>query len=115
MDQKEFERLAGLYKTSKNKIKELTESKLEIEEQLKNYMEEKELNKVQFSNCSISFNKFEKATPVSNSLTLETCYNKLLENKKTIDIADEILDSVREELDKNKKISIIRTLRLKED
>ena len=113
--EQEIEKMASLYKKIKTEIKELTENKLELEEKVKDFMEKKKLTKIQFSNCSLIFNTYEKLSSVSNSLTLETCYNKILENEYVSKYADEILDSVREELDKNKKTTIVRTLRIKDD
>jgi len=113
-NKEEFKTLLSKYIELNKSIKENTALKKELEESLKDILENNETKRVEFNNYTIVFNKYEKLTPANSSVTLEMCYHKLLENEKTRSIADDILDNIRNELEKNKTTSTIRTLRVTE-
>jgi signal recognition particle GTPase len=93
-------------------IKEKKQEKKDIEEKIKEYMEQNSYTDIKLTGANISFKKSERKTAVKSNDVIETFHEHLTNNVKTSDIAEDIMEDIREMLENKKEKKISSTLKI---
>ena len=105
--------LAQEYASYHSKVKELSDKKKQLEENLKDLLENNSIKNLQFDKYKINFSSSKRSTnPGLNDVL--SLIREELNQKIGISETENIMERLREKMEDMKKVSTVRTLRVSE-
>ena len=105
--------LAQIYCGFHKKNKELTDQKNLLELELKGMFEESGVKSVMFGSTQITYTESIRNSMPKVSEVLDLVHKQLSENPITVDISTQFMETIHEEIERNKKTNVVKTLRIK--
>jgi predicted transcriptional regulator len=104
--------LAKKFTTFHTQSKEITGKKKQIEDELKNLLEENKVKDLVFSNHKITFSSTVRKSTPKVSEVLEIIHKKVIEYCP--ENSDKIMEEIGEIIEEQKKETVVRVLRVSE-
>lgn len=94
------------------KLKEYKDKKTELEEELKYTLEKEGIDVINTNDYKISFVKTERTIPIKSKDIVEIIHSELLDCADTCEIAENIMESLRTNIESKKEKKQVSSLKI---